>query len=812
MSDTSPTSGSMSSCPVSAGRVSSAHRVDNSNFTSTQLERLLFAAVPAVVLFFVPGLLWTNFFGSAMNLGGDVPNIILQHPLSFLRHLGFSTVGNGLNGYNQAVMYDPLALVAVPAHWLHVNPQAFLSGLTLAAGYTSVRLLVAEYARSFPGRAAMWGSAQAGIVATMAPMLGETVWSNFLPRVYLIAIVPTLCLCFLRYVRTGRPGYLILSIVTFSMGSAALSDVPASLPSAVFAVVAIAIGLRQQPGQGWLSVTTRSLTVALPTTLAGGFWLVPFVTSVFYGQQQVRTTLSAVGKQQAVTLAHVLAPLQDLRDAVSLQLSHPMMAAYDWPQNAVYSWTGPLWVIGALPLLIGLAGVVLGASSRSSPGARRLWHTLLALLFTSIGFLALVSLRLPGSLSLYDWMLTHVPGWVATRNFWGTFATSYVLSVALLSGVGVVVIATVGWPRAAVTCAAISLFGFLVLGAPLIGGTYFSLPYYQTLASHPPNRVLSSLPSGYARILSEVTPSNAGGGVLTLPLTTTDWSYLTGNDSSGHPVTYIGVSPLFFWTGIPDYNGLSTFSDPLVPGLSSQLGLSIQKGNSEPLANVVRLLGIHWVVLENFSTLPTDFGKVSVTSDPAAELSFDRALLRNLGATEFRSSAGFSLWRVGTAAPATTVRLASLPPASIDPHELALAAAGVKPAIPQHCSGWTIVRGGFSTTGPVVLRHHGTGVNSSCVALLLRPFSSAWSASVLISHHPMVLYPTVVDGFAPGFRLPHLRGKATALVTFRLTNNRVVFDGFVVSGLGLVLGLAGSLLEWRRSRHDKMSLRSPTQQ
>jgi hypothetical protein len=750
-------------------------------------EGSLTTFLPALALLVVPGLLWTSALGTGTNVGGDVPNLLFLQPLQFLDHLGLRLSGNGLAGYNQFVTYDSLAVLALVLKTLHLNPEVFVSGLTLALTYVGVQRLVLVAASDSTTKAAWRAACFAGAVAALAPMISEAFWTNYLPRLYLLALAPWLIVFAVRYIRSGKFRYAIAAAGTCAFCSIAIADVPGSLPIFVFCVIAVIILLRA-------SLLTRIGMIRLVYFAAfvigiNAFWIVPFSVSFFEGQSQVVYASSQLASTQTIQLARALAPQQSLANVLSLQMSQSMMVANQWSQESLARWLGWLEAIGYLPVVCLVFGLIASAISPRTRNKGTTRGALLGFSVVSLIALGLVSLRLPGSLAAFDEMARIVPGWSAERNFYETFAIPYVLAVAVAGGLGLVAIAEAGLLRTARLTAYIGAALFVFYDAQLLTGQYFRLPYFTGSTS---NRVVSSMPLDYDAVVGYIA-SHTNAPAVTLPLIVTDWSYLAGKDSTGASVTYIGISPLFYLSGIDDYDGVGSFQTSTNSNVMTNVEKDIAAGATPRLARVISALGVQWIVDEGIANPNGAFKDIVAADNVDQSLTETQDLVGELRARFITSSGLYTLLRVGSEV--------DIPYASIDRstkflrsrNGLNQVATGTYTGSLRSPCG-VIQDGSADSENVVVLHAKVTGPLSKghCSVVLRTGYSTSWRAVVRQGSHVYDVPVSLAYGFADGFTLPALqKGRLTiqfennAQAKWKIGAGISSFTVVTVLGLGL---------------------------
>lgn len=601
------------------------------------IEVALFAALMSC-----PWLLWGDVFGRFTSLGSsDVPYVIVFDPSGFLRHGALLVSQGTLAGGTLYLIYVPLGVAAVVLQGLHLNVLLVLSGLALGAAFGGMTLLVREFLDASGLTSSRSLVVATGLLYALAPLVAENFWVNFLPRLELYAFVPVVVVFMLRFGRGGSAWLVIASgFVVFGIAGG-LADIPGSLPVAVVVVIVVGLWIALV---GATSVSIRRVLLRLVVGVScivamNAVWIIPFVLLLLNGQHQVVAALSSAQRSDGVGLVKALARYMSLKDAASFQLSRSLFPLGGSPMLLTSGWLRALFWIGILPWCGILSIVPIGVLRKRAPivsFAAFLSGCCLAIL--SVVFLGLVSMKIPGSVSLEDWLIVNVPGWLATRNFYETFAIPFVFVSALAFAVCTTIV------RAAVVKVEIVdglswlLSGLLVLyGGQLLYGTYFRLPYF---AGYNVRNASGGLPGSYQRLVSLVAANADKGAILSLPLSTTSWTILVRSHGSGR-IDYIGQSPPFFIAGLVDYNGLDSFGPAVLGTVVSD---AISSEQVQGVAALLRVLGVDWIISARVANVPNRVAGFLASGSPVASDTFGRLLPVASGFRLISSAGPYSLW------------------------------------------------------------------------------------------------------------------------------------------------------------------------
>lgn len=535
---------------------------------------------PPVALVAAVLVAWTGVFDGRMNLGGDDSHLYYTDPWRWLRHAPFTVVDNGFSGFNARVFFAPFVAAVGVLSWLPFNVQGLSFGLLLAATWTGVARLTLDLLGDRPGARA--AAQVAASVTTLAPVVAATQWTHQLYPIYWMAALPWLVAFVLRHQSSGAWRWVWLTVATTVLLAPAMSAAPWTAACAMLAAPLVAVGL---VARSTAFRPRRLLVLTAATASANLFWLVPMTAAALGGQLQFDDASSGAGREAAAATVRSLAAVQEARDTVALRVSSRLLDEFGAPAGEPNRWSERLGTIGVLPLALTLAGAV--AAIGRDP---RLGAVTVALLALWLGFFWLSTVSVvPWGTSAFVWLVGHVPGWAAFRNFYDKFAIALGTIAGLAAGAGFASL-TATWHRVARgATAALVVVAFIAYGLPLLRGDYFRLPY---VAGSPINRVARGLPPDYEELLAAVDDLPPGG-VLTVPLRRPAWSLVP----TGERGAYLGLSPINLLTGRSDLNGLDVAPQPPSAGVTADLRDAIRRTDVRAVAAAVRHLGVSYIVV-----------------------------------------------------------------------------------------------------------------------------------------------------------------------------------------------------------------------
>lgn len=751
---------------------------------------------PGIALLLVPLVFWNGLSGKNSLVGGDVPSLIFLYPEKFLSHTAFTLVGGNLSGINSSIQWTGIALLALLVHLANLNAQGIINGLTLSLTYFGVARLILVV-KDDTSKGFHLAGVAGGVTACLAPMIAQSFWVNNLPRLYLTAFAPWLMVLLIRYVKTGMNRYIFGASCAIFFAAPAIADIPGSLPVALLILLLIPI-LTLSTCFSWQGLR-RIVAFFSLSTLLNSIWLIPLSATYFLATYQVASATSTSGKVTAVSLINSLAPLQSLSDSLSLRFSEPMAASFGWVQLPLELELQKFSILSYVPVLIIAVAAIMSLVSRTASKQLRIRFTMLFAISTMM--LSLQSLSLiPGVKTAFKYLTFNVPGWTSQRNFWETFAIPLVLAVSLTLGFAVMLLAESQFRKLMLLIPTIGIIIETFYGFPLLKGDYFNLPYYSGAS---PNRVVNGLPTAYQQLLRKI-PSKQSSPILSLPIQAPAYSLLTGSTSKKRYETYIGVSPAFFEYHMSDYNGIAAFGTSNLGGLQQNISNDLRNNNVVHLAQVIRLLGIAWII-DNRTFPMRTYEKTSPFPSYSDALTFSEKLLSQLDAIPVESIANYTLYRVQASMRIPFISVDKSTPFMRDKYGILKLADGLYPGpLGTSCPGAKVITSG-SSYGFKLKLHLSTEIASDCYVIVRNSYSQLWSSSLLSDGRSKDLLPHIrAYGFANAFELPALhKGNWTIEVNYKA--QRYVTIGIWVTAIGwmLSLGSAGH----QRVKHLRASKR-----
>jgi hypothetical protein len=732
-----------------------------------------------------------------MNLGGDDSHLMYEYPSQWLVHGSLSLIDQNLAGYNPRLFFVPFSALLIGVKATGLNVEGVVFGLTLALTYVGLSRLTIQLLGNENGLTKAAG-AIAGLVVVAAPLLAETQWTSLLTAVLWEPLLPWLVLLFLWHQKTGNLTWVLTAAVAVALAAPAPNQIPWSLSCGLLGVglclVAAISGV-------YRFSLKRLLAFGAGVVAVSAFWIIPMAAAPVLHQAQFTAAVSEAGKSEAIRIIRAIAPLMSAADALSLRNSNTLMQTYGHPQIVFDQWSQRLGVLGLLPLSVTIAGLLPTVFGRR-PDMRRL---VVGLSLLTVLFLYFQTLRvIPGGVRLFELATRTVPGWTAERNFFDKFAIPFVEVFALTMAVCFYQLARRLGLLAGQLLALAVLAGVVLYGLPFAFGAAFQMPYYRDVAY---NRVMPGLPSSYLTMLNRLRDLPIGA-VLTLPLSRPAWSIVPAGQGRG---VYIGLSPIYWLTGRPDYDGLDSFSTSLVPYLLPSVKYDLDHGDLVAFERLVRELGIRYVVLAGADDSAHEYYRVAAIDDPIVESSETAQLVADMAPNLIGRFGAFELREVS---PGLSRPMFSLePPDRGAFNDAYLEAMNLGLGQPQRRSDCQLVQIGVREAGPDQFEVRIPPSSVPCLLVFRGAFSAGWQATISSvdgRNSPLRLSSKKIYGFANSFLLPSWSQGKTVRVKLSYQPVSIAIVGAVLSAFSLVvlsLLTASRRLPWsgvfsgRRIRH-----------
>lgn len=692
---------------------------------------LAFWSVITISLFLVP-FTWTGFSKLTMNLGGDDSHLVFAYPIKWISHFSIPLVDQNLGGFNARLFFLPLAAVLAVVRYMQINPEAFFLGFVLASAFLATAFLTADLI-GMVGWNVRFSAALAGMVVVSAPLLSATEWTHLLPTIIWLPLMPALMLFLMRHQQSAHWKW------AFAAGTALLFGAPAfnsfawtiACGLALIALIFLTIAAKR------IRLQFKRLLIFVTFLIAPNlFWLVPTATNFFHSQAQVQAALVAPeSKEDAVRAVKAIAPFMRLGDSLALQMSRPLMGTFNWAQLEIDQERGALRLLGYLPLLI-IAGAVAKSGFRPDPS----WLLRTGLVVILALFIYFVTVNVtPFGINGFVFLLRHVPGWVAERNFFDKFSIPAVMMFALATGMSFHFLLysakeTINGVASIVVCLSLVIFN---LG--FFRGDYFRLPF---LGGSTVNRVMDGLPKDYLAMIDRLQ-SLPAGNVVTLPLSDPAWSVVPSDSGKA---AYIGISPIYIITGRSEYNGLGAFHSPAAPYLEAEARRSVEDGDVDAFGQLLGAIGVRYLLFGVDRALESEFARVRA---PNAPLYSHPEAIRKVAPRLLFHTGRFELRELNPTLQRPLLGLQQ---------DERLNEFGVRALEPGRSMGSLAPCGDVSKMKRLSATNYRLDIESwprHCILVLREAFDGGWVAEIPRRERPSIIMSMKVLGFANGFRLPN---------------------------------------------------------
>lgn len=751
---------------------------------SYQLSRLRrsgqLSAAGGVFWGLVPLIFWTGPFGSTMNLGGDDSHLIYADPTAWFENVALSPFGFGLSSYNPQVFSAPMALALRIVDASPFNTQGIAFGITLALAFMGAARVITFLLRDTNARADLCGVV-GGTVYVGAPILAANDWTHLLAPIYWQALAPWLIVLVLRHQETGRLRYALVASLSLAVASVAIASVPSTVAYLIVLVPLIALALMVHGRRpSFRRIVLFSAIVISVNTV----WLLPLGMAPFMGQVQASAALSAEGRSGAVSTVRAVAPLMSPADSLSLRMSQQVMEKFNWAQQVPYMWTEHWGLLVYVPVCLIPLGLLTARKQH-----RRLLIGLI-LLSAALFFLVTVNIHSYGVLT-FEFLVTRVPGWSVLRNFYDKFSGPYCLVIGITVGVASYQVLALLRRATARHSAALGLLALQVtLALPFIRGDYFRLPYRLGWTQ---DRVLSGIPEDYRNLVAQLHYLPPGN-VVSVPLSGPAWTTIP----QGSRHAYIGVSPVFVYSGRTDFNGAQAFTNTAAPYLPDLVRQYWERRDLWAVKELLGIAGVRYAVVNTELSSSLEFRDLRLTPEWTSEASdFARALAPRLlakeGSWELRELVASDIGPLA-------IRNFAVP--SSDDRQLLSLRPPRRLTRSERCSA---VSPHLASYGRSSYRARLWWSGSDCQLILSHAFDPHWQATIKTRDSHIRLKSSRALGFVNSFKLPPSDGASSHIVEIDYGPSSLIKLGGVVSIISIVVIASCVLI--RRVRIDAAKTR-----
>jgi hypothetical protein len=381
-----------------------------------------------------------------------------------------------------------------------------------------------------------------------------TLFNSQLMAIYLISIFPFFLYIFTKSIYEKKI-YLLLPVAivftVFGVTSVSSFWFVATLITVLPLLVYISVPhFRRFVGYGFV--------LAALLLLCNIYWLV-------YLPQTTLVDKSANAVNSVVSQDFLLENANGVRSTSEINsLFYPLLNLYhrqiqinfNWPYLPIFQ----SWYFILLPFNIFFISAVFIAGFYMSPSSKKTF------LYVASAFSFIISLYLftvnvgsltignPG-ISLYVWMVNHIPGFVVFRNMYDKFGHAMAFTFAFLIGMSSLIILQ-KWKDIKFHKIYIACFGVLVVlqSVPFLTNRFNTIPVWTT--SHV-FQGITSFNDDYQNLAEYIGKQNESGRYLVLPLSTGNVIPIADGNLPNH--YYVGVSPLLILSGKNDYSGFLSF-------------------------------------------------------------------------------------------------------------------------------------------------------------------------------------------------------------------------------------------------------------
>lgn len=536
---------------------------------------LIINVVVVGLLLFLPYYL----FGGRLFLGGDDTRIFYAYPREVMQSLAifsWNTISS-LSSYTPNHHFFPFLFALSGLEMLIPSKTVlfyFTFSLPLILGFIYfqkfvLQIIKDEYFSAF-------------VVALLYILSPVTMFSQllyFLSPAWLIALFPIYAYYFLMYLKHGYPSDVYKAAFWAILFSFANMGIPwlgghllPFIPSVIFVIVRDRHAIFQH--------LKRSIVFGISLVISQLFWVVPFIVSFIYRGDlglAARVTDAAatfVATVNGTATGNVIYPLLTFYHRQYLSdINQPLIAIF----TNYYDYILPL-------SLIFVAILALGILRYKKVFRNEHLHLLHVFLIAFLAALYFFTVNI-GVLKDVFMLMGHIPGFGMFRNFTDKFALGYIFVYSSLLYICFYIIRKT------------SKFYSPILVTALIAVLLNAIPVKQIVDSplwttKDISRTIN-IPPEYLSFMEDIRKNiSPAGQIFSLPQNIASYSIITEDDGKH---TYVGVSPVKFFTGVNDLSGSGSYP----PQIEEEIKGAIMEKKYEKLLTTLQGINVSHVMVTN---------------------------------------------------------------------------------------------------------------------------------------------------------------------------------------------------------------------
>ncbi len=552
-------------------------------------------------------------FEGKLFLSGDDTRLYYVYPFEWIKQISFFSwfKFSALGLFNPNQFSIPLLLfISFLGFFVHnkVILFYFLFSIVLILGFIYCKKLIGELFDS--SRENELEATLGGLMYVLSPILSIGQLQIFLSSVWLIPVLPITCFYFIRYIRTNKFKYVLITAIWLTIFSISLASIPWLLGFILPLMIAIFLSLILFNAKEIFFVFKKTFVFLSVLTFSQFFWLMPFLIQ-FFTKDQSFGSLALTQKDTfiqtvlATSSGNIIYPL--------LNLFHRQIAFdFNWhSKNIFLSFYDKIILLNLVYVFILFFGLLFFKRFLYEKEKRIFIIFILGLLLSLFFFTVNI-----GPLKHLFISLGNITGFAMFRNAFDKFALGYIFIYSIVIGLSLTVLKRGLAKQNFYYYFILSLLFLVIIINALPIKKIINKPLWGTKNIHQ----TVNIPDEYLLFMAKLKSIPSTANVLSLPFNLGGYTFIKDINSKN---TFAGRSPVYLFSGLNDFSGTLSFPQDQ----SEKLINLLNDRNYIGINNLLQKFNINYVFVTR--NIPTEVLK-SYLFTPVSIQQQDDELLKSI--------------------------------------------------------------------------------------------------------------------------------------------------------------------------------------